>query len=54
MNENDRLTFNELVIKVQQHEATITQLLEILAATNRKITDISSKQKEMEYAYSKV
>ncbi|MFC4023846.1 hypothetical protein ACFOUV_08580 [Oceanobacillus longus] len=54
MNENDRRAFDDLVIKVQQHEATIVQLLEILAATNRKITEISAEQKEKDYFYSQV
>ena len=51
MNEKERRAFNDLVVKVKQHEDTITQLLEILAATNRKITDISTEQKK-EYFYS--
>lgn len=32
--------FNELKLKMDQHEATITQLLEIVAATNRRLSEI--------------
>lgn len=54
MNEREYHMLHELASKVQQHEATIAQLLEIVAATNRKLTDISSKQTEMECVYSEV
>ncbi|MBY7144114.1 hypothetical protein KFZ56_13865 [Virgibacillus sp. NKC19-3] len=40
MKESERVAFNDLVKKVQQHEDTITQLVKIVAATNRRITDI--------------
>ncbi|WP_154648211.1 hypothetical protein [Oceanobacillus massiliensis] len=46
MNENDRRVLSELTIKVKQQEDTITQLLGILAATNRKIAEISLKMEE--------
>ncbi|MEC5422850.1 hypothetical protein QGM71_04970 [Virgibacillus sp. C22-A2] len=46
MNEKEQLTFNKLVSKVQQHEETITQLVEIIAATNRRITDLTTDKKE--------
>lgn len=54
VNEHEQRMLHELTLKVQQHEAAIAQLLEILAATNRKLTDISSKQLEAEGAYSQV
>ena len=44
MKEQDQLLLNELKLKVEQHEQTISQLVEIIAATNRRITDISTKQ----------
>ncbi|MBP2078918.1 hypothetical protein [Oceanobacillus polygoni] len=46
MNEEDERRFHALVTQVQQHEATITQLLEILAATNRKVTEFFSGQEK--------
>ncbi|GAB3802844.1 hypothetical protein [Virgibacillus kimchii] len=36
----DRRTINNLVRKVKQQEDTITQLVNIIAATNRRITDV--------------
>ncbi|WP_157087678.1 hypothetical protein [Oceanobacillus damuensis] len=54
MNENDRQSLNELAVKIQQHEKAIAQILEILAATNRKITELSSNQTERDYFYSQV
>ncbi len=50
----ERRVLNDLVIKVKQHEDTIAQLLEILAATNRKIAEISTEQKKKEYFYSQI
>ncbi|WP_339227334.1 hypothetical protein NSQ77_17425 [Oceanobacillus sp. FSL K6-2867] len=44
MNEEDEQRFLALVAQVQQHETAITQLLEILAATNRKVTEFFSGQ----------
>lgn len=46
VNEEDERRFLALVTQVQQHEATITQLLEILAATNRKVTEFFSGQEK--------
>ncbi|WP_165769039.1 hypothetical protein [Virgibacillus profundi] len=43
MNEHEKIAFNDLKVKVQQHEHTITQLVQIIAATNRRITDIGDK-----------
>jgi len=48
MMSEERKTLNSLVRKVKQQEDTITQLVEIIAATNRRITDVIYKQQEME------
>lgn len=37
---------NDLAQQVQQHENTITQLVEIIGATNRRISELAEKQKE--------
>lgn len=44
MNDPNYLSFDELAIKVQQQEETITQLLVIIAATNRKLSDLIEAQ----------
>ena len=44
----ERKTLNHLVRKVKQQEETITQLVEIIAATNRRITDVIYRQQEKE------
>ena len=51
MNGKEQITLNQLAKKVEQHEKTITQLVEIIAATNRRITDIKIKKKESENQY---
>lgn len=51
VSEEERARLIHLVKKVKQHEETITQLVEIIAATNRRITDVSIKQKESENSY---
>ncbi|SET58960.1 hypothetical protein SAMN05216389_11614 [Oceanobacillus limi] len=43
LNESDRL-IHELKRKVEQHENTIVQLLEIIAATNCRIAELTSKR----------
>lgn len=35
---------NQLIKKVNQHEQTITQLVEIIALTNRRLTDLAKLQ----------
>lgn len=52
VNEQERARLNHLMKKINQHEETITQLVEIIAATNRRITDVSIKQKERKNSYS--
>ena len=37
---------NDLVKQVEQHENTITQLVEIIGATNCRISELARKQKE--------
>ncbi|QTN00376.1 hypothetical protein ERJ70_14355 [Sediminibacillus dalangtanensis] len=36
---------------LKQHEDTITQLLEIIAVTNRKLTELEAKHSEFEKIY---
>ncbi|MBU8790301.1 hypothetical protein NSA56_03090 [Oceanobacillus caeni] len=44
MNERDKLVLLELQKKVHQHEQTISQLLKIVAATNKKMTELTMNQ----------
>ncbi|MBU5467787.1 hypothetical protein KQI49_13240 [Virgibacillus sp. MSJ-26] len=37
-------TINQLIKKLNQHEQTITQLVEIIALTNRRLTDLAKLQ----------
>ncbi|WP_158595081.1 hypothetical protein [Oceanobacillus piezotolerans] len=53
MTEEERSTLLHLSKKVKQQEQTIAQLVEILAATNRRITDLASKQ-EKHQVYSDI
>lgn len=48
MKEERTIAYKDLVKKIKQHEKIIAQLVEIIAATNRQVTDITSKQKERE------
>jgi hypothetical protein len=41
----------ELFAKVQQHEKTIAQLVEIIGATNCRISELASKQSKEKRAY---
>jgi len=45
---SSRLTYEELLKKVKQHEDTLTQLVRIVASTNHRITEIQVKQETME------
>ncbi|SFA88421.1 hypothetical protein SAMN04488072_10364 [Lentibacillus halodurans] len=49
MSENE---YDELVRKMQQHEATIAQLLEMVAAVNRRLSEMEKKQEEPLHTYS--
>lgn len=40
MNEREKLMLLELQKKIIQHEQTISQLVKIVAATNKKMTDL--------------
>lgn len=44
--------YDELVRKVQQHEETITQLVEIIAATNRRVSELDRMQCEQTHTFS--
>ncbi|WP_164218373.1 hypothetical protein [Virgibacillus sp. YIM 98842] len=44
----ERNTLNYLAKKVKQQENTITQLIEIIAATNRRITDVGYRLQDKE------
>ncbi len=44
VNERDKLVLLELQKKVHQHEQTISQLLKIVAATNKKMTELTMNQ----------
>lgn len=47
MNEKNNISYDSLAVKVRQQEETITQLLIIIAATNRKLSDfIETQNKE--------
>lgn len=53
MNEKDAIAFDALVMKVQQQEETITQLMEMVAASNRKMAEITRKMNsKTEYSLS--
>ncbi|MCD5325899.1 MULTISPECIES: hypothetical protein [Pontibacillus] len=47
MKEND-LSYQELYHKLKKQEEFITQLLEILAVTNRKVTELDQRQRRVE------
>lgn len=51
MNKKEQVTLDHLTRKIEQQEKTITQLVEIIAATNRRITDLSIRQKEQENGF---
>lgn len=46
VNDSNGVSFDALAIKVQQQEETITQLLVIVAATNRKLSDLIEAQNQ--------
>ncbi|GAB4072938.1 hypothetical protein GCM10028778_06020 [Barrientosiimonas marina] len=39
-----KMTHDELVKQVRQHEEVITQLLEIVAVTNRRLSELERRQ----------
>jgi len=45
-NSHERV-MNDLIKKVQQHEKTISQLVEIVGATNYRLSELDSKQKNV-------
>ncbi|WP_176447874.1 hypothetical protein [Lentibacillus sp. CBA3610] len=46
------IEYDELVKKVRQHEEAIAQLLEIIAVTNRRLSELDKKNEESSHAYS--
>ncbi|WP_175284972.1 hypothetical protein [Lentibacillus jeotgali] len=46
------IKYDELVRKVWQHEETIAQLVEIIAVTNRRLSELDRKQREQSHTYS--
>ncbi|MFD2044822.1 hypothetical protein ACFSTA_14155 [Ornithinibacillus salinisoli] len=44
MGESEKMAIAELRQKVEQHEKTIVQLLEIIAATNCRIAELSTNR----------
>ncbi|MBM7600547.1 putative coiled-coil protein SlyX [Virgibacillus halotolerans] len=46
MSVEEQAILDQLAKKIDQQEKTITQLVEIIAATNRRITDLSIQQKK--------
>lgn len=46
------IKYDELVRKVRQHEETIAQLVEIIAVTNRRLSELDRKQGEQSHTYS--
>ncbi|WP_218775526.1 hypothetical protein [Oceanobacillus senegalensis] len=44
MNEQEQRALHNLFKRVKQQEQTIAQLVEIIAATNRRITDLATNQ----------
>lgn len=49
MGEYNEVDIEKLVKKVQQHEDTITQLIEIIAATNCQLFELMNKQKRRQH-----
>ncbi|MFC4557516.1 hypothetical protein ACFO3D_04760 [Virgibacillus kekensis] len=41
-----------LQTRIQQHEETITQLVEIIAVINRRLSDLDRKEREQSHTYS--
>lgn len=46
MNEQELKMIDELTLKVDQHEKTISQLVEIIALTNRRLTEFIQMDSE--------
>lgn len=46
------ITNNELAKKLRQHEETITQLVEIVAATNQRLAELDQKLSESTHIVS--
>jgi len=44
MDDHILIEFEEMASKLEQHEEIIIQLLEIIASTNRRVSDLSKTQ----------
>src|SRR5699024_12157438 len=49
MTEADETSLQQLALKVQQHEKTIAQLVEIFATTNGRISELVDTLKDPQY-----
>ncbi len=49
MTEADETSLQQLALKVQQHEKTIAQLVEIIATTNGRISELVDTLKDPQY-----
>lgn len=49
MEDHRLIAFEEMADRLKQHEEIIIQLLEIIAATNRRVSDLSNHQKLVKY-----
>lgn len=49
MNEQDAKIIDELTLKVDQHEKTISQLVEIIALTNRRLKEFIQMENEQHH-----
>ncbi|MFZ3576914.1 hypothetical protein [Virgibacillus sp. DJP39] len=52
MSDQGSISYDSLVTKVRQQEETIVQLLVIIAATNRKISDLIELQDQRKHSLS--
>ncbi|GGH75454.1 hypothetical protein GCM10010978_15340 [Compostibacillus humi] len=46
MTEQDKIALHQMMKKLQQHEQTIVQLMQIVASTNRMVKALLKEQKE--------
>lgn len=44
----DKVTYNELAVKLRQQEQTIAQLVTIVASTNRRLEEMERKIKSFD------
>ena len=51
MSNNEFEELEKLVVKLQQHEEIITQLVEIIGATNRQVFELTNNQQDQQHLY---